>query len=227
MSDFWASLLDPDIRGRMDILLLIVFSLAGAIWLIFTYIRPRKNPETTGKPTAGSGGHASVQGSGTALGGRGGRAGNLGSGGHGGNASVEGSGTAIGGDGGDGAVSWRPALGAPSAAERAANDGLSQFLPRDQFGFIVAGSGGVGGDANATVDVDGRKLPIVPMLKLLRLWEPRLLEELDAMFPRDPQDGWDHARQRFPTQTLEIERHVINCLEGKGPAPDPYEKVRM
>ena len=93
-------------------------------------------------------------------------------GGDGGHARVEGAGTAIGGDGGDGATSWRPSLGAPSVAERTGANGLSRFLPRDEFGLIVAGRGGAGGNVDQKIDINGRDIPFLPMLEILRLWYP-------------------------------------------------------
>lgn len=161
------------------------------------------------------------------MGGKGGRAGNLGNGGHGGDAHVIGGGTAIGGDGGDGAVSWRPALGAPSASEHLPMGSLAQFLSRDEFGFIVNGRGGAGGNAETKVVVDGRELPLLPMLQLLRLWAPDVLSRLDAMSPSTPQDGWDRARLSFPDVATAVERHVIYCIDVAHPQglppPDPYK----
>ena len=68
--------------------------------------------DSLGSPTisGGRGGDATVFGAGTAIGGRGGASGQLGSGGRGGDAVVRGSGLAAGGEGGHGADVdvWRP-----------------------------------------------------------------------------------------------------------------------
>lgn len=225
MDDFWRSLLDSDIRERWGLIITVVFAVLAAGWAIF--IRSRKRTPEVKVPSGGRGGNASVRGSGTAMGGRGGWAGDSGNGGDGGHAQVEGSGIAIGGDGGDGSISWRPALGAPSAAERAPADGLESLLPRNEFGLIEAGRGGASGNTNVTIRVKDRDLPFLPMLLLLRLWSPNVLGELDAMHPRNPQDGWDRAKNLYPKLTSAIENHVINCLDvtipAGLPAPDPYK----
>lgn len=226
MMDLWQRLLDPDEQGRWGLLLTLIIAIGAACWALFVYFRPQTTTKKARTPSGGRGGDASVQGAGMAMGGRGGQAGDLADGGHGGHAHIVGSGTAIGGDGGDGAVSWRPALGGASATERLPPNGLTSFLPRDQFGLMIAGRGGAGGDPDVTVTVGARELPFLPMLTLLRLWAPDALKALDAMRPRSPQDGWELARERFPEVSSAVERHVKHCLDVSGPKglppPDPY-----
>ena len=222
MAEFWGALLDSDYRERWGFLLFAVATVVAGIWTVWKHREGRRQSKGGESPRGGRGGNASVRGNGTALGGRGGRAGDLGHGGAGGHANVAGSGTAIGGDGGDGGVSWRPSLGAPSAAERLRDDGLSRYLPRDEFGFIQAGRGGAGGEATQTVRSSGLDLPFLPMLQLLRLWHPDILTKMDEHRPDNAQDGWEYVKDRFPQQAFQIENYVSHCIDHGSPPFDPY-----
>lgn len=218
----WLQINSDAISAGVAILGIVVL-FVKSVWELIKWRASRNRKMNVARPKGGRGGDASVEGAGNAMGGRGGRAGDLGHGGRGGDASVVGTGTAIGGDGGDGASSWRPALGAASAAERLLQKGgLAHHLPRDQFGLIEAGRGGAGGFTNQTIKVDNRDYPFLPMLLLLRLWYPEVLIALDSMQPDDSQNGWDLAKTRFPEETTRIEIFVGECLNAGSPPFDPY-----
>lgn len=166
---------------------------AALIGLLLVIFESRKAPDKVKEappPEGGRGGNASVAGNGQAIGGKGGRAGDLGNGGHGGNARVEGSGTAIGGDGGEGAHSWRPSLGGNIGLRHLQNESFIKLLPRDEFGLVSVGRGGTGGDPNIKINVSGHELPLVPMLRLLELWEPEALAQLDQHKDQTAQERW-------------------------------------
>jgi hypothetical protein len=145
----------------------------------------------------GNGGNASVGGNGVAIGGRGGRGGLAGIGGDGGGGNVNGDGMAMGGDGGDAGTPWRPALGAPSPLERLDELGMAAWADtgRDEFGLLVVGRGGTGGDTESRVLVGDQEYPLLPLTLLLRLWAPAVLDAADATRPAGPQEFWDAVRQ--------------------------------
>lgn len=197
-------------------------------WLLAMRKRP-KPVQLLG--LGGQGGNASVGGSGIAIGGRGGRGGLSGSGGNGGSGHVDGDGMAIGGDGGDGGVPWRPALGAPSVMERqlGTEHGFWSVQDRDQFGFFFVGRGGHGGDIDAVVEIDGYRYPLLPLLDLLRVWKPALIDEADATRPENSQQFWKAVSRLDPTVAKAAQDHIRHCLDvtiPRGlPAPDPYAKA--
>lgn len=205
--------------------------LGGMLVWVRKAFRPKKPLAYPWEGQGGNGGSASVGGNGTALGGRGGRGGEYGRGGNGGSASVAGNGTAIGGDGGDAGVSWRPSLGAVSTLERTEIDGPQRWpgLPRDEFGFLIAGSGGHGGDLNATVLANGRQYPLLPLVRLIRLWAPGTLQKADEQKPSGPQAFWDCVCAIDPVNARAAEEHVSQCLSvgisGQLNTPDPYTRV--
>lgn len=195
----------------------------GLVWLGKRGKKDMKEP-TFGQ--GGRGGNATVGGNGVAVGGRGGRAGTGGNGGYGGGAHVGGDGLAIGGDGGDAGVSWRPALGAPSTIARFPNLGFGIPHKRDPFGFFVVGRGGAGGDIHATVDVNGRSVPLLPLLELLRVWKPSLIDQADSSRPSGPQEFWNKVTRLDREIAQAAVGHVLHCIDvtiPKGlPPPDPY-----
>lgn len=176
----------------------------------------------------GHGGSASVGGNGIAIGGRSGRGGDSSLGGRGGRARVGGDGIAIGGDGGDAGVAWRPALSAPSPVERqlALGVGVWPDHERDDFGFYTVGRGGDGGDLAATVVVGDSHLPLLPLVKLLRLWAPDVLNAADAQRPSGAQEFWEIVSCLDPATAQAAENHVRQCMDitiPQGlPAPNPY-----
>lgn len=176
----------------------------------------------------GQGGSASVGGNGVAIGGRGGMGGTGGHGGQGGGSHVQGHGLAIGGDGGDAGVPWRPSLGAPSTIARFPSLGFGIPHERDEFGFYVVGRGGAGGDLSATVLVDGHSIPLLPLLELLRLWAPAIIERADSTRPSGPQEFWETVTRLDPTTAKAAVDHARHCIEvtipAGLPAPDPYAR---
>lgn len=197
----------------------------GIAWLIKTFGKA-KPQRMVGQ--GGHGGSASVGGNGIAMGGRGGRRGAGGHGGQGGGSHVEGDGMAIGGDGGDAGVFWRPALGAPSPIEHQKSLGMHSWPDheRDEFGFYIIGRGGDGGDLTATVVVGDYRLPLLPLVKLLRLWAPNVLDAAGAEGPAGPQEFWEIVSRIDPTTARAVEQHVRQCVDvtipQRLPAPDPY-----
>lgn len=202
--------------------------LGGAlVWILRRGKKDMKEP-TFGQ--GGRGGSASVGGNGVAVGGHGGRAGTGGNGGYGGGAQVGGDGLAIGGDGGDAGVSWRPTLGAPSTIARFPGLGFGIPHERDPFGFYTVGRGGAGGDINATVVVKGRSIPLLPLLELLRVWKPALIDEADMSRPSGPQQFWDTVTRLDREMAQAAVDHAVHCLDvtiPQGlPPPDPYAGPR-
>lgn len=215
------------IRSNADAISAVVAA-AGLLSGAVIWIAKRGNKETK-KPTFGQGGRggsASVGGNGVAVGGRGGRAGTGGNGGYGGGAHVGGDGLAIGGDGGDAGVSWRPTLGAPSTIARFPNLGFGSPHERDPFGFFVVGRGGAGGDVQATVNVDGRLVPLLPLLELLRVWKPTLIGQADSSRPSGPQEFWNTVTRLDREIAQAAVGHALHCIDvtiPQGlPPPDPY-----
>ena len=151
-----------------------------------------------------------------------------GAGGHGGAAEVQGDGMAIGGDGGDTGVEWRPALGAPSPITKMPDLAFAMNDMRDEFGFYVPGRGGHGGDLLTTVSVEGRELPLIPLLECLRLWAPDVISQADATRPAGPQQFWDAVVHIDPATAQDAVSHVRQCLDvtipGALPPPDPYAR---
>ena len=207
-----------------------VLGLGGGLvaWIVNRRVKVQPQ-QSVGR--GGHGGNASVGGNGIAIGGRGGRAGSAGNAGDGGGAHVAGDGMAIGGDGGDAGVSWRPTLGAPSVMEHqlALGQKMSPDHERDEFGFYVVGRGGDSGDLSATVISGGHSYPLLPMVRLLRLWAADVLVAADATRPTGPQAFWDKVAQLDPATAKAIEEHMRQCLQVavlKGlPASDPYTRL--
>ena len=101
-------------------------------------------------------------------------------------------------------------------------------MPRDEFGLFVVGRGGSGGDHEATVSVDGRDYPLLPLTMLLRLWAPNTLEAADATRPESAQAFWSTVTQLDHAVASAAEEHVRRSLEvvnldGQSP-PDPYAR---
>ena len=177
----------------------------------------------------GNGGNASVGGNGVAIGGRGGRGGLAGTGGDGGGGQVAGDGMAMGGDGGDAGTPSRPALGASSPMERLNELGLNSWpdTGRDEYGFLVVGRGGSGGDTAATVNVGGEEYPLLPLTMLLRLWAPDVLDAADATRPAGPQEFWNAVTRIDPSVAVAAERHIresLAAIDAGASPPDPYER---
>lgn len=178
-------------------------------------------------PSGGHGGSAVVRGkNGIALGGRGGRGGNIPgtSGGTGGSATVNGDGVAIGGDGGDAGRSGRPSIGAPSVIERTlVSDHASLFLQTlvDEYGILTPGRGGDGGFA--TIMSDGREYSLNVLLKLLRIWCNEIIDTVDDLALETPQNWWDAANVRFPEECGRALAHVRSCEDHSDLPPlSPY-----
>lgn len=206
-----------------------VLALVGGSVAWVVKMRTKSQPQqVTGQ--GGQGGNASVGGNGTAIGGRGGRGGAGGNGGCGGGGHVNGDGMAIGGDGGDAGAPWRPALGAPSPVERQLSLG-QRIWPdheRDEFGFYIVGRGGDSGDLFSDAMVRNY-YPILPLVRLLRLWAPDVLDAADALCPAGPQEFWEAVVCLDPGTAKAAEEHVRQCLDvtiPQGlPAPDPYMRL--
>lgn len=226
--DFWG-FINSNAEGIGAIVAVLGVLGSALVWVAKRRV---KSEIPNGHGRGGQGGNASVGGNGTAIGGRGGRGAYSGAGGKGGNADVAFDGIAIGGDGGDAGFPWRPALGAPSVLERQFEFGQisGPDFERDEFGFYVVGRGGHGGDLSAEVIVNGYRYPLLPLLQLLRLWSPDILEAADAKEPAGPQEFWDTVIDLAPTTAKAAEEHVRYCLEFTIPkgqrAPDPYARIR-
>jgi hypothetical protein len=166
-------------------------------------------------PRGGHGGSAEVRGNrGAAIGGRGGRGGNVPGavGGDGGGGVHEGEGASIGGDGGDAGRFGRPTLGAPSTLERLRDTdwfGIVLANSVDEYGILIPGRGGDGGEA--TIVSDGRLYSLNVLLKLLRIWRNEIIDVVDELAPRSPQEWWDLAVQTFPKECDRALTHMREC----------------
>jgi hypothetical protein len=214
--------------GTHDAGFYVILAALGAIGAVAKWFwdRRKKLPQPLPPGQGGKGGAASVGGNGVAIGGRGGMSGTGGTGGHGGGAQVQGDGMAVGGDGGDAGVAWRPALGAPSPIAKLPSFAFLTEDMRDQFGFYVPGRGGHGGDTSTTVEVDGRTVPLIPLLEFLRLWSPDLTSRADATSPAGPQEFWETVSRIDPATAQSAVAHTLHCIDvtipGGLPAPNPY-----
>ncbi|MBB4569048.1 hypothetical protein [Rhizobium leucaenae] len=228
LGDTWIAI--NTYSGGVSAVVAAITAIGGSVAWVIRLRRKSHDEMPLGR--GGQGGNASVSGDGSAIGGRGGRGGLHGGGGNGGSANVAGDGMAIGGDGGDAGVSWRPTLGAPSVLEHQLELGQQIWSghERDGFGFFVVGRGGHAGDLSAGVTVDGYRYPLLPLLQLLRLWAPTVLNAADETRPEGPQAFWDTVTKLDAEVARAAEAHTRYCLEvamPKGlPAPDPYSYRR-
>lgn len=178
-------------------------------------------------PRGGHGGSVEVRGDGgTAIGGRGGRGGNIPGaiGGNGGGGTHESGGIVIGGDGGDAGRLGRPALGAPSTCERMLGSEWADTLLAgsvDEYGILVPGRGGDGGEA--VVMYDERRYCLNVLLKLLRIWKSEIIDTIDELAPSTPQEWWDLAFEKFPEECARATAHMRECEDypARRP-PSPY-----
>lgn len=184
-------------------------------------------PDRSKLPRGGHGGSIEVRGNrGIAIGGMGGRGGNIPGtiGGDGGGGVHEGAGTSIGGDGGDAGRFGRPTLGAPSTCERILDSDWSTILlldSVDEYGILVPGRGGDGG--SATIISDGRPYSLNVLLKLLRIWRNEIIDAVDELAPESPQAWWDLAFERFPEECERALAHMKKCEDySDKPPPSPY-----
>lgn len=178
-------------------------------------------------PRGGHGGSVEVRGErGIAIGGRGGRGGNIpgATGGNGGGVIHEGGGIAIGGDGGDAGRLGRPTLGGPSPAERMLDSDWANILLAssiDEYGILIPGRGGDGGQS--TIYSDGRSYSLNVLLKLLRIWNDEVINAIDELSPPTAQAWWDLAAERFPQECAEALAHMRECEDYPNRAPpSPY-----
>lgn len=99
---------------------------------------------------------------------------------------------------------------------------------RDEFGIYIPGRGGSGGNVNSTVMVDGRSIPLLPLLELLRIWSPQVIGQADAAEPRGPQEFWETVTKIDPASAKAAVEHVVHCIDvttpARLPAPDPYRR---
>lgn len=215
--------------GGLEVVLAVVIPIISGVVILLRGRSKKRAPVAMPTGMGGTGGNASVNGNGIALGGRGGMSGTGGAGGgHGGSAHVEGDGMAIGGDGGDAGVFWRPALGAPSPISRSPQISGMMNDMRDEFGFFVPGRGGHSGDLQTTVKVQGRAIPLIPLLEFLRIWAPEVIRQADAARPASPQDFWDTVIGIDPAAAHDAVAHTLHCIDitiprGLSP-PDPYKR---
>lgn len=182
-------------------------------------------------PRGGHGGSVVINGDGTAVGGRGGRGGDLGcgQGGDGGGGVAEGttgSLKAIGGDGGDAGRLGRPTLGAPSPLEQdeARDDFMDEiYLKRfvDEYGILLSGRGGDGGQA--WVEHDGREYCLNVLLKLMRIWQNEAIDIIDDYGEATSQAWWNRVRACYPELAERAVQHMIQCEDNTDTAPpSPY-----
>lgn len=184
-------------------------------------------PDRVKLPRGGHGGSTEVRGnSGIAIGGRGGRGGNVPGaiGGDGGGGVHKGGGTSIGGDGGDAGRLGRPTLGAPSTCERMLDSDWSAILLAnsvDEYGILVPGRGGDSG--LATILSDGRPYTLNVLLKLLRIWRNEIIDTVDELAPGSPQAWWDLAFELFPKECGRALAHMRECEDYPDqPSRSPY-----
>lgn len=178
-------------------------------------------------PRGGRGGSVEVRGKeGIALGGKGGRGGNVrGAVGGDGDGGIHfGDGISIGGDGGDAGRYGRPTLGAPSTCEHKQATDWSNALLRtsvDEYGILIPGRGGDSG--SATIVSEGRVYSLNVLLKLLRIWRNEIIDHVDGLSPETPQEWWDSAKLRFPTECGRALAHMRECEDHPDRSPlSPY-----
>lgn len=187
-------------------------------------------PDREKLPRGGRGGSAEIQGQvGTAIGGSGGRGGDVpgAKGGDGGNAIQIGPGVAIGGDGGDAGRLGRPTLGAPSVSERLLDSDRAHFLLATQvdcYGILMIGRGGDSGEA--TVVFEERSYSLNVLLKLLRIWQNEIIDIVDHLGPTSPQAWWETAYANFPNQCERAMAHMRKCEDYPAHSrPSPYRVI--
>ena len=185
-------------------------------------------PDRNRFPRGGHGGSVEIQGDeGTAIGGNGGRGGNIPGavGGDGGGGRHTGSGTAIGGDGGDAGRRGRPTLGAASTLEKNFDSPWMPIILEnnvDAYGIIVPGRGGDSG--YAVVEFEGREYSLNVLLKLIRIRHNSIIDEVDEKDPGSPQQWWNEATKCFPKETEWAMAHMRTCEEFPDQKPPlPYE----
>ena len=178
-------------------------------------------------PRGGHGGSIEVRGKrGIAIGGRGGRGGNVprAVGGDGGGGVHEGNATAIGGDGGDAGRFGRPTLGAPSTCERMLESSWAGILLSnsvDEYGILYVGRGGDSG--HAEIEYGGRLYSLNVLLKLLRIWRNETIDAVDFLLPESPQEWWNLACEMFPEECERAMAHMRKCEDyPSGPFQSPY-----
>lgn len=212
---------NPGMMFVIAVIAVVVTSFMG--WL---NKRSKRNTVAPQHGQGGRGGSASVNGNGVAIGGRGGRGGFGGGGGDGGGGELKGSGIAIGGDGGDAGLPWRPVLGGVSATERLPLDHWSNdLLPKDDLGMMLAGRGGASGSVDAVVQTRFGMLRLLDLLRLIDLWSPSAIDEVDQSRPKDEQAFWDLLQGMHPQLADRAEKHILACQEAKEagmPPPNPY-----
>lgn len=178
-------------------------------------------------PKGGRGGNVEIQGDdGRAIGGNGGRGGNVPGafGGDGGGSKHSGPVTAIGGDGGDAGRMGRPTLGAASTLERVLDSSWANIVLEscvDEYGILNKGAGGHSG--HAIVTSGGRGYSLVVLLKLIRIHRNSIIDEIDESDPGSPQEWWNEAVKRFPDETEWAMAHMRTCEDFPDQKPpSPY-----
>lgn len=259
LSEFWNFVTSEENRETIGWLATGVVAFFAFVLSAWEATRSKKSstkkPEDSQGPrttvSAGAGGSAFATGSGTAIGGAGGRVVfnqalheknqeharpfdlDL-HGAKGGDAiadSVSGADYCKGGDAGETGVSARPLLGGPSQfpigilhklRKRGDHDQLRSVV--DRYGIALPGRGGI---SHEDVVYNGEdQVPLSVALMLMNIWEPDSIADIDSRNPMTAQDWWNTAREVHPELMHRVASHLKAAEEaanaGRLP-PDPYE----